>query len=110
MIELTDVDQDVRGWGGGRGAAEWRGGAWQRSPGGLLQSRLYSVHYNTESASVLYLGDVGRQEEAGHRPPAGVVEDSAPQQRVSAHRAPALLLRAARGGQLRGTWGKIIEL
>ena len=38
MIELTDVDQDVRGWGGGRGAAEWRGGAWQRSPGGLVMN------------------------------------------------------------------------
>ena len=60
--------------------------------------------------SVLYLGDVGGQEEAGHRPPAGVVEDGAPQQRISAHRASALLLRAAGGSQLRGTWGQNIEL
>ena len=60
--------------------------------------------------SVLYLGDVWGQKEAGHRPPAGVVEDGAPQQRVSAHRASALLLRAARGGQLRGACGTIIEL
>ena len=82
-------------------------------PGSDLLAACYNQDWNlyiTESASVLYLGDVGGQEEAGHRPPAGVVEDGAPQQRVSAHRAPALLLRAARGGQLRGTWGKIIEL
>ena len=59
---------------------------------------------------MLYLGDVGGQEKAGHRPPAGVVEDGAPQQRVSAHRASALLLRATGGSQLRGTWGQNIEL
>ena len=62
----------------------------EAGPGSDLLATCYNQDCNLyitiqKVLSVLYLGDVWGQKEAGHRPPAGVVEDCAPQQRVSPH-------------------------